>query len=369
MFVFYVINVLLVTILTDTLLKTIVTYLEDPSGLLAALGSSLPSVSSFFINYVMLLGLLGPCIRLLGIERIILAELTLRFFARTPREIHSLTKCIQFSPGVLLAEHSLVATIGLVYGVVAPVVLFFVAFYFGVWYLVYSHLFRKSYIVAHCNGGLILADATKNLFIGIFLHQVMMIAFFFSSKAILPGCLILILLFLTIIIQHISRQYGGIIEQLPLQTIASKLPPDAEQISTISTTSPQKRKSVVVGLKDETAPSTTTTATVAATNDDCVSVLSVNSVNVNLESTPGTLKIVAAHATYSGGRKKLTPTLESSLAPCSPSTRLELWIPSDRYSLLETFILPGLAPYDFTIRTDGASMDEHGRMTIESNTG
>ena len=103
------------------------------------LGKSIPTISSFFVNYVMLLALSGPASELLQIGQLVLKPLMLRFLTKTPREVLEKSQPPLFEIGRTLANHSFVATIGITYMSIAPLVTIFVAIYFGAWLLAYMY--------------------------------------------------------------------------------------------------------------------------------------------------------------------------------------------------------------------------------------
>ncbi|RKO96949.1 hypothetical protein CAUPRSCDRAFT_7283, partial [Caulochytrium protostelioides] len=84
-FAFLVFNLMIVGTLGGGVIAAINTFVSNPSATVTNLAAQIPTVSSFFMTYVMLRALSGPAGDLLRTSAIILTPLKLRFLAGTPR--------------------------------------------------------------------------------------------------------------------------------------------------------------------------------------------------------------------------------------------------------------------------------------------
>ncbi|KND00201.1 hypothetical protein, variant [Spizellomyces punctatus DAOM BR117] len=139
---FLVFNVLLIVTISGSVFQTIQTIIDNPTAVFEILARSIPGVSTFFVNYVILLALSGPAGELLQIANLILKPLKLRFLASTPRAIWRQSQPLVYLSGVPMASHSFIATVGVTYMTIAPLVSIMCLMYFGFWYLAYMNQMR-----------------------------------------------------------------------------------------------------------------------------------------------------------------------------------------------------------------------------------
>lgn len=110
---FQVFNVLLITTITGSIFSTLHDIFEKPEKLLELLGQTVPTVSNFFVNYIILQALLGPGMEILQIVPLIVRSLKLMLLTSTPRQIKEQSSPPEFQSGVALAKHSFIATVSL----------------------------------------------------------------------------------------------------------------------------------------------------------------------------------------------------------------------------------------------------------------
>lgn len=105
-YVFLVFNILLVVTISGSLFTAIRNMLEYPQRILSILATSIPTVSSFFVNYVMLLALSGPSGEMLQLGTLIIKPLRLRFFGTTPRLVKKFSQGPIFHTGIVKGERN-----------------------------------------------------------------------------------------------------------------------------------------------------------------------------------------------------------------------------------------------------------------------
>ncbi|RKP02939.1 hypothetical protein CXG81DRAFT_10165, partial [Caulochytrium protostelioides] len=200
-YAFLIINVLLVGVIAGSTLSNLESWGLNPANILDTLAKSAPPVSTFFINYV----LFQTCI-MGGLELIrpfdILTHLGSFFWRNpSPRVTRDGMRPPRFAAGQALAKHSLIATIGLVYADIAPLILLFVAVYFSVWVVIYRYNFMYVYSFPTQSGGNFLFTASRQMFTGLYLHQIVLSGYFLLKKSYAPAGFLLFLIFITAMVQ------------------------------------------------------------------------------------------------------------------------------------------------------------------------
>ncbi|KAJ3052758.1 hypothetical protein HK097_005714 [Rhizophlyctis rosea] len=213
-YVFLIINVLLVVTIASSVFKTLDTIINNPPEIVRTLGAKIPTISSFFVNYVMLLALSGPASELLQVGQLVLKPLMLRFLTKTPREVLEKSQPPTFEIGRTLANHSFVATVGITYMSIAPLVTIFVAVYFGAWWLAYMYQMQYVY-VWKASGGRYLHSAAKHLFYALYIHEVVMLGIFALKTAWGPTALMVLAIVVTAFAHSYAKSYTRMMEHVP----------------------------------------------------------------------------------------------------------------------------------------------------------
>ncbi|KAI8917584.1 hypothetical protein DFJ77DRAFT_509057 [Powellomyces hirtus] len=218
-YIFLVFNVLLVITVSGSVITALQTILDNPQRILSILATSIPMVSNFFVNYVMLLALGGPSGELLQLGTLIVKPLAIRYLGTTPRKIREWCKPNFFYPGTALAQHSFVATVGLTYCTIAPLVLVFVVIYFGLYHVAYGY--QMQYVYQHMaqTGGLYLNVTARQLFVGIYLHQLVLIGLFLLKKAYMQAIIMGVAFAITAVYHHHTSLYKPIMAAVPAKAV------------------------------------------------------------------------------------------------------------------------------------------------------
>lgn len=293
----------------------------------------------------------------------------------------------------------MVAVIGISFASIAPLVLIFIAVYFLLRWITYRHLFKHMYVIAHPNGGIMFAVAAKYLLFGVYIHIALMFTFFLTKMAVVPLLIILLLLVAVVIAHMFLKPYEDMVQQLPLQVIASALHKEKSQIATLknpkhhhqpqqslsSTSSSvslfanQQHHHPCTSRKSSSAAAVTLDVTTDI-SPSCSSSLSADGMNNNVEgnfrhhhpmnslSSPhpssSSSSMIANKGLYQDNCL-LYPSLQKLLSPYSQNYK-DIWIPHDRYDLCSSVITPMLRQRGFLgkIQTDHAFMDIFGRVTV-----
>ncbi|KAJ3042714.1 hypothetical protein HDV00_006771 [Rhizophlyctis rosea] len=212
---FLVFNVLLVSTVSSSIFKVLQDVWSNPNELITILATTIPTVSNFFVNYVILQGGLGPAMELLQIVPLILKPLILMIFTSTPRQIATQSKPPKFQSGVALAKHSFIATLGIVYAVIAPMVSLIALIYFGIWATVYTHNMQYIYANVHQTGGFFLHRTSQQLFLALYIHEFVMLCLFLLKKAWVHAALMILAFLITLAAHHHANIYDDLMKTVP----------------------------------------------------------------------------------------------------------------------------------------------------------
>lgn len=197
-FFFLLFNVLLVTTTVNGAAQAIPAIINNPTSIIKNLAENLPKASTFFLTYV-LLSLSTASIEALQVGSLSSYLVTKKFLVKTPRQIlHLETTLVYKDWGVTFPPHILIASIGIVYSVIQPLILPFTALHFALFYLAYRYNFLYVYDQIYETNGNLFVHAMEQFFWGIFIFQLTIIGLMFLNDAHIPGVLAVILFIITI---------------------------------------------------------------------------------------------------------------------------------------------------------------------------
>ncbi|RIB08200.1 hypothetical protein C2G38_1983181 [Gigaspora rosea] len=197
-FFFLLFNVLLVTTTVNGAAQVIPVIINNPTSIIKSLAENLPKASTFFLTYV-LLKISTASIEALQLGSLSLYLATKIFLVKTPRQIlHLETTLEHMDWGVTFPPHILIASIGLVYSVIQPLILPFTALHFALYYLAYRYNFLYVYDQIYETNGNLFVHAMEQFFWGIFIFQLTLIGLMVLNDAHIPGVLAVILFIITI---------------------------------------------------------------------------------------------------------------------------------------------------------------------------
>ncbi|KAK9704087.1 phosphate metabolism protein 7 [Basidiobolus ranarum] len=213
-FFFLVVNVFLVTLLTGP----ITGILKDKSRTLQSINENLPKASIFFITYVLLQAFVGASKEILQIVPLVLRYLKRFVFASTPRKLMDLENLPNFVWGTVFPQHTLIFLVGISFATIAPILLLFVAAYFGMYYLVYCHQFQYVYGSNSAQtGGLFYPHAVYHMFTGLYSFQVCVLIQYFIRQTYAQAIVQVVLLVITVCFNVLGvRGFSPLLKFLPL---------------------------------------------------------------------------------------------------------------------------------------------------------
>ncbi|TDZ22831.1 Uncharacterized protein Cob_v004432 [Colletotrichum orbiculare MAFF 240422] len=203
-FWFQLIQVFLITTVSQSALATVRQISENPGSIFSTLSEALPKSSSFYISYFIVQGVTLAVNVLTQVVGFAIFVLILKFLSNTPRALYQKWAALAaISWGSVLPVYTTIAVISITYAVVAPLMLFFSALGMGLFYLAYRYniLFVSDTKVD--TRGLLYPRALKQLFAGVYLAEICLIGLFSVSVAIGP-LVIMIILFVFSILFHLT---------------------------------------------------------------------------------------------------------------------------------------------------------------------
>ncbi|KIM21246.1 hypothetical protein M408DRAFT_333566 [Serendipita vermifera MAFF 305830] len=121
-FIFLVIHGFLIITFFSALAQ-VLRDLQNPEKIVRNFSIYVPNASTFFLTYMLQQGLMGAAGALLQVGPLIFYFVKKIFFGNTPREAYQATFLMpSFDFGVMLPRMSLLATIGLAYSIISPVI-------------------------------------------------------------------------------------------------------------------------------------------------------------------------------------------------------------------------------------------------------
>ncbi|KAJ3230033.1 hypothetical protein HDU78_008669 [Chytriomyces hyalinus] len=222
-FSFQLINVFAVNVIGSSILASFNAIKDNPSSILDILAKSIPQSANFFIQYLLVQGLLAPSLEIVQAARLITGPIILYLFGKSPRSVLKSRQPPSFSYAESVATHGLTVTIGLVFCILSPMVLVFVVLYFSLYTMVYTYQMQYVYLsVKSTGGGKFLYTAANHMYVGLFIMEFMILAIFLLSKNLTISGLMVLVVAVTIWSFSQAQQFQSIIDTIPVSSVAGK---------------------------------------------------------------------------------------------------------------------------------------------------
>ncbi|KAI8638186.1 hypothetical protein BD408DRAFT_394432 [Parasitella parasitica] len=219
LFIFFIINNLLVFTVSSTLIavyaeiqKVVVNgttltakeFFSSMSGNLTQVVKNLSDVSTYWVNYVSLKGL-GVIVDLAQVAVLLTVTLRKLFTRPSPRQLQEFTRPTPFDYPLFYNILLFFFTVGLVYSVIAPLVLPFTMIYFLLATMVFKYLLMYVFVTEVETGGQIWRLLFNRLLVSTVLFQIIMISVLSLKSARTPSFSILPLPLLTILFKVVCN--------------------------------------------------------------------------------------------------------------------------------------------------------------------
>ena len=223
MIVSQVVNVLLVVTLAGGVFQVLDSLLNNPASVVELLATSIPSVSTFFMTFLLLNGLVGSSVLLLQPGPLIIKWLKRKFLGSTPRSMLAAKQMTDINYGTVVPAHTLAFCISrrhsqgssrltrgvaLIYAVQAPLILLSAVVYFGLHYVALRYQFLYVYYRSYESSGLHFQKAVQHVFTGLYLMAITLLGLFFSKGATACGIVMLVhVVLLAAVHAYLTRGY------------------------------------------------------------------------------------------------------------------------------------------------------------------
>ncbi|KAF9116942.1 hypothetical protein BGX27_008090 [Mortierella sp. AM989] len=261
-FLFLLINVLFITTLAGGAIETFGKLEKggfSPIEVISMISTSLPAVSTFFVSYALLQGFSGPFMALLQIVPLALNYVFTILLAKSPRQIWNVQGRLVFVDfGTVFPPQTLMFCVGILYSTIAPLILPFVTFYFGMYYLVYRHMFLYVYKQPVETGGLAFPLAVKQAYTGLFIFEITIFGIFLikwvAKVPVLPQVVVLLILIIATAFSYVNMNeaFNPLVTYLPVALFSKDLQIDQDGVVTDGHASKNSREDeeAVLGEKN-----------------------------------------------------------------------------------------------------------------------
>ncbi|KAF2203231.1 DUF221-domain-containing protein [Delitschia confertaspora ATCC 74209] len=223
-FAFVFVQLFLIVSISSGIAATIRTLIKDPVSIPGTLAQNLPAAANYFFSYMILQAFSISSGTLLQIGAIAVL-LIFGFFDTTPRQkVSRMLSRPDINWGTMIPVYTNLAAIGLVYSVIAPLIILMILITLSLFWFTYRYqMIYVSYAKTETNG-LIFPKAINQLFTGLYFLQLCLIGLFFLVKgeggeqACFPQAIIMIITFIFTAIYQIllNRAFGPLFTYLPI---------------------------------------------------------------------------------------------------------------------------------------------------------
>ncbi|ORY87096.1 hypothetical protein BCR37DRAFT_376481 [Protomyces lactucae-debilis] len=224
-FLFLFVQVFLVVTISSGVTALIDTAIANPSQIPQLLATNLPKASNFFYSYLLLQGISGSAGDLLSLWSLFIFYFN-KMSDSTPRSKWKQQNTLRnLTWGTKFPSVTNFAAIGIIYSIIAPLIMLFVIVAFILFAISNCYNFYYVYDFATDTGGLSYPTALMQLFTGVYFLELCLTGLFFLVRNAdgsgvpckIQGILMVVLLVLTIVFQvMVYRTYRPLAEFLPL---------------------------------------------------------------------------------------------------------------------------------------------------------
>ncbi|KAG9246212.1 hypothetical protein BJ878DRAFT_566011 [Calycina marina] len=216
-FAFQFIQVFLVVTLGSVASAIVPQIIDDPTSITSLLAEKIPSVSNFYLTYFIVQGLSIASSVISQVVGFIIFKILYMLLAGTPRKMYQKWASLSaISWGSTLPPLTMIACIGIIYAVIAPLILAFATIGMSLFYLAYRYniLFVSDSRID--TKGLIYPRALQQLMTGIYIGELVYIGMFSISEAIGPVIIMVVMLVFTVLYHmSINAAFEPLLANLP----------------------------------------------------------------------------------------------------------------------------------------------------------
>ncbi|KAH9606919.1 hypothetical protein KSS87_009314 [Heliosperma pusillum] len=189
-FYFSILNVFIGVTIGGTLFHTFKEIEKKPDNTVNLLGQSLPDNATFFLTFVALKFFVGYGLELSRLVPLIIFHLKKKYLCKTDADVREAWAPGDFGFATRVPNDLLILTIVLCYSVIAPLILVFGVFYFGLGWLILRNQALKVYVPSYESYGRMWPHLHKRFIAALLLYQVTMVGYFSTKKFIYTPILV-----------------------------------------------------------------------------------------------------------------------------------------------------------------------------------
>ncbi|KAK9471512.1 uncharacterized protein V1510DRAFT_367844 [Dipodascopsis tothii] len=225
-FAFLFIQVFLVVTIASSVTTVIEQLTNNPASIPMLLATNLPKASNFFFSYLILQGLAVSASAILQVGPLVSLKFVGPLSDQTARQKFERVTTLSFVRwGTFYPMYTNLAAIGLVYAIVAPLILPMCVIAFSLFYLAYRYQFLYCQVSHIDSAGLHFHRAINQLFTGLYLMEISLIGLFFLVRDLelnatcrIHGLIMVFVLICTAIYQFtLNRSFSPLFKFLPVQ--------------------------------------------------------------------------------------------------------------------------------------------------------
>ena len=181
-FAFLFIQVFLVVTITGGLTDFISSLANNPNTVLNTLANNLPKASNYFFSYLLVQALSNSASNLLQVGALVGWFLLAPLLDSTARaKWRRQTTLANVQWGTFFPPFTNFAVIGIIYSVIAPLILVFMLIIFSLFWVVYRYNVLYVYQFRNDTGGLLFPTAVNQLFVGLYVMELCLVGYFLIS--------------------------------------------------------------------------------------------------------------------------------------------------------------------------------------------
>ncbi|XP_074272506.1 CSC1-like protein ERD4 [Silene latifolia] len=204
-FYFSVFNVFLGVTIGGTLYNTFKKIEKDPNNFPQLLAESLPDNATFFLTFVALKFFVGYGLELSRLVPLIIFHLKKKYLCKTDADVKEAWIPGDLGYATRVPNDLLILTIVLCYSVIAPLILVFGVFYFGLGWLILRNQALKVYVPSYESYGRMWPHLHTRFLAALLLYQVTMLGYF-SAKEFIYAVFLIPLPIMTLIFIFVCRK-------------------------------------------------------------------------------------------------------------------------------------------------------------------
>lgn len=207
------------------LLNFFTNAVNDITGVPAKLARTLPGAADYFYSYLMIQSLSNSASSLLQVAVLLKWFVIGPIIDSTPRQKwRRQTTLNRIKWGSFFPPFTNFAVIGIIYSVIAPLILVFMLIIFSLYWIVFRYNILYVYRFQIDTGGLLFPTAVNQLFTGVYVMEIVLIGYFFISRgpngnvSCVPQAIIMIVALVLTIVYHylLNDTFRPLLRYLPI---------------------------------------------------------------------------------------------------------------------------------------------------------